>query len=127
MATQPNHGRDIETDLVDVISDPIHDAGLGLGSGRDAARAVLRVLSIPRNRRKLRAWLDEADAEVTLLRSILARLHETGPAGRPWGEIVNNTLHVDEQEHGEGVRFDLTPGEVAAFNRARGLVRRAEG
>lgn len=116
MASQPNVTTD---DLVDIISDPILDAGVGLAAGREAARSVLALLSARQTRRQVRAWLDETDSEVVLLHSILAKLHETGPAGRAWGEVVGGALCIDEQEHGEGVRFDLTKAQVAAFERAK--------
>jgi hypothetical protein len=66
--------------------------------------------------RRLKANVERENA---LLRAIFAKMFETGRAGRPWAEVWDDTLSLDEQEYGEGVQFELTADEAALLRQIR--------
>jgi hypothetical protein len=61
----------------------------------------------------------DVERENALLRAIFAKMFEAGPAERPWAEVWDDALSLSEQEHGEGVRFELTAVEAALLRQIR--------
>jgi hypothetical protein len=90
--------------------------------GQDRAASIIARLASDRNGVRLiitAAKWTALDAEVERLRAIFAKMFETGPADRPWAEVWEDSLSLDEQEHGEGVRFDLTADQAALLRQIR--------